>query len=59
MCDAEQDIICRVLELKKLSGDIDKATITCANARLELVSTIQWCQRTEIKLDDSVTTIID
>ena len=55
--DAEQDIISRVLELKKLGGDIDKATIICANAKLELESTIQQYQRAENKLDDSVTTI--
>src|SRR5574344_2966217 len=55
--DAEQDIINRVPELKELSGNIDKATNTCANARLVLESAIQQYQRAERKLDDSVTTI--
>ena len=55
--DAEQDIINRVPELKELSGNIDKATNTCANARLGLESAIQQYQRVERKLDDSVTTI--
>ena len=55
--DAEQDIISRVPELKELSGNIDKATNTCANARLGLESAIQQYQRAERKLDDSVTTI--
>ena len=55
--DAEQDIINRVPELKELSGNIDKATNTCANARLGLESAIQQYQRAERKLDDSVTTI--
>ena len=36
--DAEQDIISRVPELKELSGNIDKATNTCANAKLGLES---------------------
>ena len=55
--DAEQDIISRVPELKELSGNIDKATNTCANARLGLESAILQYQRAERKLDDSVTTI--
>ena len=55
--DAEQDIINRVPELKELSGNIDMATNTCANARLGLESAIQQYQRAERKLDDSVTTI--
>ena len=55
--DAEQDIINRVPELKKLSASIDTATNTCANARLGLESAIQQYQRAERKLDDSVTTI--
>lgn len=57
--DAEQDIISRVPELKQLSGDIDKATSTCANARLGLESAIQQYQRAENKLDNAVTTISD
>ena len=49
--DAEQDIINRVPELKKLSDNIDQATNTCANARLGLESAIQQYQRAENKLD--------
>ena len=55
--DAEQDIVNRVPELKELSGNIDKATNNCANARLGLDSAIQQYQRAENKLDNAVTTI--
>ena len=55
--DAEQDIISRVPELRKLNDNIEQATNTCANARLGLESAIQQYQRAENKLDDSVTTI--
>ena len=55
--DAEQDIISRVPELKKLSGNIDKATNNCVNATLQCESVIRQYQRAERKLDDSVTTI--
>ena len=55
--DAEQDIIDRVPELKRLSGDIDKATNTWVNATLELESAIQQYQRAERKLDSTVTDI--
>ena len=55
--DAEQDIVDRVPELKRLSGDIDKATNTWVNATLELESAIQQYQRAERKLDASVTSI--
>lgn len=55
--DAEQDIVDRVPELKRLSGDIDKATNTWVNATLELESAIQQYQRAERKLDASVTAI--
>jgi len=55
--DAEQDIINRVPELKKVSSSIDTATNTCANARLGLESAIQQYQRAENKLDNAVTTI--
>ena len=55
--DAEQDIINRVPELKKLSDNIDTATNACANARLGLESAIQQYQRAENKLDNAVTTI--
>ena len=57
--DAEQSIIDRVPELKQLSDNIDKATNTCANARLGLESAFQQCQHTENKLDNAVTTISD
>ena len=39
--DAEQEIVDRVPDLKRLSGDIDKATNTWVNATLELESAIQ------------------
>ena len=55
--DAEQDIVDRVPELKKLSDDIDKATNNCVNATLQCESVIHQYQRAERKLDDSVTTI--
>ncbi|MBR5656198.1 MAG: hypothetical protein IKW98_05890 [Prevotella sp.] len=55
--DAEQDIINRVPELRKLSDNINKATNTWVNADLQLESAIQQYQRAERKLDDSVTTI--
>ena len=55
--DAEQDIVDRVPELKKLSDDIDKATNNCVNATLQCESVILQYQRAERKLDDSVTTI--
>lgn len=55
--DAEQDIINRVPELKKLSDSIDTATNTCANARLGLESAIQQYQRAEEKLGNAVDTI--
>ena len=55
--DAEQDIVGRVPELKRLSGDIDKATNTWVNATLELESAIQQYQRAERKLDSTVTDI--
>ena len=55
--DAEQDVINRVPELRKLNDNIEKATNTCANARLGLETAIQQYQRTENKLDNVVTTI--
>ena len=55
--DAEDAVVNRAPELKKLSEDIDKATNTWINATLELESAIQQYQRAERKLDDSVTTI--
>lgn len=55
--DAEQDIINRVPELKKLSGNIDKATNTWVNATRELESAIRQYQRAELKLDNAVDSI--
>ena len=55
--DAEDSVVNRAPELKKLSEDIDKATNTWINATLELESAIQQYQRAERKLDASVTSI--
>lgn len=55
--DAEQDIISRFPELKKLSGNIDKATNTCVNATLQCEAVIQQYQRAEEKLGNAVDTI--
>lgn len=55
--DAEQEIISRVPELKLLSNNIDKATTTWLSATYELESAIQQYQRTEKKLDATVTDI--
>jgi len=55
--DAEDAVVNRAPELKKLSEDIDKATNTWINATLQLESAIQQYQRAERKLDDSVTSI--
>ena len=54
---AEDGLVNRVPELKQLSEDIDKATNTFINARLELESAIQQYQRAEAKLGGAVTTI--
>jgi uncharacterized phage infection (PIP) family protein YhgE len=54
---AEDGLVSRVLELKQLSEDIDKATNTFINAALELESAIQQYQRAEAKLGGAVTTI--
>ena len=54
---AEDGLVNRVPELKRLSEDIDKATNTFINATLELESAIQQYQRAEAKLDGAVTTI--
>ena len=54
---AEDGLVNRVPELKKLSEDIDKATNTFINATLELESAIQQYQRAEAKLGGAVTTI--
>lgn len=57
--DAEQDIISRVPELRKLSDNIDKATDNWVNATLQLESAIHEYQRTEVKLGNAVNTISD
>ena len=54
---AEDGLVSRVPELKRLSEDIDKATNTFINATLELESAIQQYQRAESKLGGAVTTI--
>ena len=48
--DAEQDIVNRVPELKRLSANIDKATDTWVNAAIQLETAIQQYQRAELKL---------
>ena len=55
--DAEQDIVNRVPELRRLNNNIEQATNNCVNATLQCESVIQQYQRAERKLDDSVTTI--
>ena len=55
--DAEDAVVNRAPELRKLSEDIDKATNTWLNATFQLESAIQQYQRAERKLDDSVTEI--
>ena len=54
---AEQGIVDRVPELKKLSENINQATNTWVNATLQLESAIQQYQRVELKLDDVVNSI--
>lgn len=54
---AEDGLVSRVPELKRLSEDIDKATNTFVNATLELESAIQQYQRAEAKLGGAVTTV--
>jgi uncharacterized FlaG/YvyC family protein len=55
--DAEDAVVNRAPELKKLSEDINKATNTWINATLQLESAIQQYQRCERKLDSTVTDI--
>ncbi len=55
--DAEDAVVNRAPELKKLSEDIDKSTNTWINATLQLESVIQQYQRCERKLDSTVTDI--
>ena len=55
--DAEDDVVNRAPELRKLSEDIDKATNTWINATLQLESAIHQYQRAEVKLGNAVDTI--
>ena len=55
--DAEDAVVNRAPEVKKLSEDIDKATNTWINATLHLESAIQQYQLCERKLDSTVTDI--
>ena len=55
--DAEDAVVNRAPELRKLSENIDKATNTWVNATLQLESAIQQYQRCERKLDSTVTDI--
>lgn len=55
--DAEQDIISRVPELKRLNDDIEQATNTCVNATLQCESVIRQYQRAEDKLGNAIDTI--
>ena len=57
--DAEDEVINRTPELRKLSENIDKATNIWVNATLQLESAIHEYQRAEVKLDNAVNTIID
>lgn len=55
--DAEQDIVNRIPELKRLSANIDKAADTWVNAAIQLESAIQQYQRAELKLGNAVNSI--
>ena len=57
--DAEDEVINRTSDLRKLSENIDKATNTWVNATLQLESAIHEYQRTEVKLGNAVNTISD
>jgi hypothetical protein len=57
--DAEDEVINRTPELRKLSENIDKATNIWVNATLQLESAIHEYQRAEVKLDNAVNTISD
>ncbi len=57
--DAEDEVINRTPELRKLSENIDKATNIWVNATLQLESAIHKYQRAEVKLDNAVNTISD
>jgi len=55
--DAEDEVINRTSELRKLSENIDKATTAVINARLSLESSIRQTQREEGVLGAAVNTI--
>jgi len=55
--DAEDEVINRTSELRKLSENIDKATNTWVNATLQLESAIHEYQRAEVKLGNAVNTV--
>ena len=55
--DAEQDIISRVPELRKLRENIDQTTANWASATCELEMAIEQHDRAERKLDSTVTDI--
>ena len=57
--DDEDEVINRTSELRKLSGNIDKATNTWVNATLQLESAIHEYQRAEVQLGNVVNTIND
>ena len=52
--DAEDEVIKRTSELRKLSGCIDWATNTWASATFQLESAIREYQRAEVKLGNAV-----
>ena len=57
--DAEDEVINRTSELRKLSENIDKATDNWVNSTLQLESAIHEYQRAEVKLGNAVNTISD
>nr|WP_302958772.1 hypothetical protein [uncultured Prevotella sp.] len=57
--DAEQDIVSRVPELKRLNADIEKAITAVINAKLSLENSIQFTKREEGVLGAAVKTISD
>ena len=57
--DAEDEVINRTSELRKLSENIDKATTAVINAKLSLESSIRQTQREEGVLGAAVKTISD
>lgn len=55
--DLEQGIVERVPDLRRLSDDIDRSTTAVINAKLSLERAIDQTDKTERRLDASVTTI--